>query len=76
MNNSRRKRITESITSLKEAKSKMEQALKEEKLALEKVPNDDEYDDMRWGMDDIISGLEDTISNLEDALNSLECIDL
>lgn len=76
MNNSRRKKITESITSLKEAKSKLKQAHNEEKLALEKIPDDDEYDDMRWGMDEIISGLEDTLSSLEDALNSLENIDL
>lgn len=76
MNNSRRKRISESIKSLQDAKTKLEKALMEEKHALEKVPDDEKYDEMRMEMDNIISGLEDTISSLEDALNSLECIDL
>lgn len=70
MNNSRRKRIYQCIKSLEDAKYKLEGALAEEKLALERTP-----DDMRDGMDDIISGLEDTISSLDDGLSTLDSAD-
>lgn len=75
MNNSRRKRINDSIKALKSARLKLESALTEEKVALNGLPDDDDHEDMRSGMDDIVSGLEDTLSSLEEALNSLECAD-
>ena len=74
MNNSRRKRINNSILSIEDAKAKLELVLSEEQKALAKVPDNDEendYDDMRYGMEEIISGLEDTLSSLEDALDTL-----
>lgn len=75
MNNSRRKRINNSIQTLKEAQSKLERILDEERNAQNELPDDDEYDDMRDGMDDIISGLEDTLSYLEDSLSTLDGCD-
>ena len=75
MNNSRRKRINQSINALIEAQTKLKQVLNEERIAQESLPMDDEYDDMRDGMDDIISGLDDTLSSLEDSLNTLNDCD-
>ena len=72
MNNSRRKRIYASIADLEKAKANLKQALREEQQALNALPDDDEYDDMRYGMDEIISGLEDTLSSLEDSLSTLD----
>ena len=69
MNNSRRKRISESIKLLEDSQSKLKKALDEEQKALSSLPDDDEFDDMRNGMDDVISGLEDTLSSLDDALD-------
>ncbi len=71
MNNSRRKRINESIKLLEDAQSELKKALDEEQKALSSLPDDDEFDDMRNGMDDIITGLEDTLSSLDDALSTL-----
>lgn len=78
MNNSRRKRINNSVKALEDAKTKLEQVLSEEQKALAKVPDNDEendYNDMRYGMEEIISGLEDTLSSLEDALSTLNNYD-
>ncbi len=75
MNNSRRKRINESILALKDAQTKLEQVLCKEQEALDRTPDDDEHYDMRNGMDDIISGLEDALSSLEDTLDTLESAD-
>ena len=71
MNNSRRKRINESISLLEGAQVNLTSVLKEEQNALSSLPDDEEYDDMRNGMDDIISGLEDTLSSLTDTLDTL-----
>lgn len=71
MNNSRRKRINQCIKSLEDARYKLEEALREEKLSLESTPDDEEFEDMRDGMDEIISGLDETISYLEDTLSTL-----
>ena len=75
MNNSRRKRINESILALKDAKTKLEQVLSEEQEALDRTPDDDEHYDMRNGMDDIISGLEDALSSLEESISTLDDAD-
>ena len=75
MNNSRRKRINQSVSSLIDAKSKLQTILSEEQKALNGLPNDDEYDDMRDGMEEIISGLEDTLSSLDDTIDTLEGAD-
>lgn len=72
MNNSRRKRINESIKLLEAAQTKLEIVLDEEQKALSSLPDDEEYEDMRDGMDEIISGLKDTLSSLDDALGTLE----
>lgn len=72
MNNSRRKRINESIKLLEAAQTKLEIVLDEEQKALSSLPDDEEYEDMRDGMDEIISGLNDTLSSLDDALGTLE----
>lgn len=69
MNNSRRKRISESIKLLEDSQSKLKKALDEEQKALSSLPDDDEFDDMRYGMDEVISNLEDTLSSLDDALD-------
>lgn len=71
MNNSRRKRINQSIIALTGAKDKMQKALDEEKTALARIPDGDDSEEMRDGMDEIISGLEDAISSLEEALDTL-----
>jgi len=71
MNNSRRKRINESIKLLEDAQAKLKKALDEEQNALSSLPEDEEYDDMRDGMDDVISSLENTLSSLDDALSTL-----
>lgn len=76
MNNSRRKRINESIKLLEDAQSKLKTILDEEQKALSSLPDNDEYDDMRDGMDDIISGLEETLSSLDDTLSTLDGLDL
>ena len=75
MNNSRRKRISESIRLLEDAKEKLNKVLYDEKDALSKLPDDEEYDDMRDGMGDLIVELDDTISSLEDALGTLNDAD-
>lgn len=75
MNNSRRKRINESISQLEDAQEKLRDVLNEEQEALSSLPDDEEYDGMRNGMDDIISGLEDTLSSLDDALDTLNGAD-
>jgi len=72
MNNSRRKRIYDSLADLNMSKDKLELALYEERQALDRLSDDEEYDNMRDGMEEIISGLEDTLTNLEDAINTLE----
>ena len=59
MNNSRRKRINQSIIALTGAKDKMQKALDEEKTALARIPDDDDSEEMRDGMEEIISGLEE-----------------
>ena len=71
MNNSRRKRIADSIKKLEDAQVKLKIVLDEEQKALSSLPNDEDFDDMRNGMDDVISGLEDTLSSLDDALDTL-----
>lgn len=71
MNNSRRKRINQSILSLKSTKDKIQKALDEEKTALAQTPDDNEHEEMREAMDEIISNLEETISCLEDAIDTL-----
>ncbi len=75
MNNSRRKRISQSILALTGAKDKMQKALDEEKDALAKIPDDDDNEEMRDGMDEIISNLEESLSSLEDALDTLNNAD-
>ena len=75
MNNSRRKRINQSISSLIDTKNKLQIILSEEQKALKGLPEDDEYDDMRDGMEDIISGLEETLSSLNDTIDTLEGAD-
>ena len=75
MNNSRRKRINQSILSLTSAQERMQKALKEEKATLDRIPDDDEHEEMRDAIDEIISNLEDAISSLSDALDTLEGAD-
>ena len=75
MNNSRRKRISESIRLLEDAQEKLNKVLYDEKDALSKLPDDEEYDDMRDGMGDLIVELDDTISSLENALGTLNDAD-
>lgn len=75
MNNSRRKRIKQSIIALTSAKDKMQKALDEEKSALARTPNDDDHDEMREAMDEIISNLEESLSSLKDAINTLNNAD-
>lgn len=71
MNNSRRKRINESISKLEDAQEKLKIVLNEEQKALSSLPDDEDFDDMRNGMDDVISSLEDTLSSLEEALDTI-----
>ena len=75
MNNSRRKRINESISLLEDAQQKLKVVLDEEQDALSLLPDDEEYDDMRDGMDNLISELDDTITSLEEALDTLNGAD-
>ena len=75
MNNSRRKRINESISLLEDAQQKLKFVLDEEQDALSSLPDDEEYDDMRDGMDNLISELDDTITSLEEALDTLNGAD-
>lgn len=75
MNNSRRKRINESILALKDAQTKLEQVLSKEQEAFDRTPDDDKHYDMRNGMDDIISGLEDALSSLEESISTLDDAD-
>lgn len=75
MNKSRRKRITDSLSSLQTSRELLNTALEEEKLALSKVPDDDDNEEKRDAMDEIISGLEDAISSLDEAIEALEGTD-
>ena len=75
MNNSRRKRINESISLLEDDQQKLKVVLDEEQDALSSLPDDEEYDDMRDGMDNLISELDDTITSLEEALDTLNGAD-
>jgi len=75
MNNSRRKRINESISLLEDAQQKMKVVLDEEQDALSSLHDDEEFDDMRDGMDNLISELDDTITSLEEALDTLNGAD-
>lgn len=75
MNNSRRKRINQCIVDLNDAHTKLTAILDEEQKALANVPDDEEYDDMRDGMDEIVTGLDDLLPTLQDAINTLECAD-
>lgn len=75
MNNSRRKRINQSIAQLESAKAMLEEVLEKERNALSTLPDDEEYDDMRDGMDDVTSSIENTISSLDDALDNLNSCD-
>lgn len=75
MNNSRRKKINQSILSLTDAQERMQKTLAEEKAALARVLEDDEYEEMRDAMDEIITGLEDALSSLGDALDTLNSAD-
>ena len=75
MNNSRRKRINQSIFTLTNAKDKMQKALDEEKADLAKIPNDEDNEGMRDGMYEIVSNLEESLSSLEDALDILNNAD-
>ena len=53
----------------------MQKTLAEEKAALARVLEDDEYEEMRDAMDEIITGLEDALSSLGDALDTLNSAD-
>ena len=75
MNNSRRKRINQSILALTGAQQKMQKALDEEKAALARIPDDDDHEVMRDAMDEIISGLDDALSSLHDAIDTLNAAD-
>lgn len=75
MNNSRRKRINNSIATLTDAQSKLQKALDEEKAALSKVPDTEENEDQREAMDGIISNLDDALTSLGDALDTLNNAD-
>lgn len=72
MNNSRRKRINQCIVDLNDAHTKLKTMLDEEQKALAKIPDDEEYDDMRDGMDEIVTGLDDLLPTLQDAIDTLE----
>ena len=75
MNNSRRKRINQCIADLNDAHTKLAAILDEEQKALAKVPDDEEYDDMRNGMDEIVTGLDDLLPTLQEAIDTLEGAD-
>ena len=75
MNKSRRKRIADSLSSLQTSRELLNTALEEEKLALSKVPDDDDNEEKCDAMDEIISGLEDAFSSLDEAIEALEGAD-
>ena len=75
MNNSRRKRISKCIADLNDAYAQLTAILDEEQNALAKIPDDEEYDEMRDGMDEIVDGLEDLLPTLQDAIDTLEDAD-
>ena len=75
MNNSRRKRINQSVLILTGAHERMQKALDEEKAALAKIPDTEENEEKRDAMDEIISSLEDALSSLDDAIDTLENAD-
>lgn len=75
MNNSRRKRINQSIMTLTGAKERMQKALDEEKAAFAKIPDTEENEEKRDAMDEIISNLEDALSSLDDAIQTLDNAD-
>lgn len=75
MNNSRRKRINQSILILTGAQERMQKALDEEKAALAKIPDTEENEEKRDAMDEIITSLEDALSSMEDALDTLDNAD-
>lgn len=75
MNNSRRKRINQSVLILTGAQERMQKALDEEKAALAKIPDTEENEEKREAMDEIISNLEDALSSLDDALDTLDNAD-
>ncbi len=54
MNNSRRKRISQCISELYDAHSHLIHILDKEQDALANVPDDEEYDDKREGMNEVI----------------------
>lgn len=76
MNNSRRKRISKCIADLNDAYAQLSAILDEEQKALAKVPEDnDEYDDMRNGMEEIVNGIDELLPTLQDAIDTLEAAD-
>ena len=75
MNNSRRKRISQCISELYDAHSNLIHILDKEQDALANVPDDEEYDDKREGMNEVITGLEDLLPTLQDAIDTLENAD-
>ena len=75
MNNSRRKRINQSVLILTGAQERMQKALDEEKAALAKIPDTEENEEKRDAMDEIITSLEDALSSMEDALDTLDNAD-
>ena len=75
MNNSRRKRINQSLLTLKGAQERMKKALEEEKIALARVPDTEDNETKREAIDDIITGLDDALSSLNDAIDTLENAD-
>lgn len=75
MNNSRRKRINQSLLSLKGAQDRMKKALEEEKTALARIPDTEENETKREAIDEIISGLDDALTSLDDAIGTLESAD-
>ena len=75
MNNSRRKRISKCIADLNDAYTQLSAILDEEQKALANVPDDEECDEMRDGMEEIIDGLEELLPTLQDAIDTLEGAD-
>jgi DNA repair ATPase RecN len=75
MNNSRRKKINQCIEGLNDAQTQLTAILNEEQNALAHVPDDEEYDEMRDGMDEIITDLEELMPTLQDAIDTLEGAD-
>ena len=75
MNNSRRKRISRCIADLNDAHTQLSAILDEEQKALDNIPDDEEYDEMRNRMEEIVDGLEDLLPTLQDAIDTLEGAD-